>query len=197
MGGRGSGTWYRHDKKMTLDNALCLDIRTLKRFGALSPGYRHLSWSSRGRENASIGLYVAADRLVLDYRYSPSGREPKSVQETVMFDFTACHYGGKRPWFQCPCCQGRVAVLYGYRGRFLCRHCHRLPYGCQQETDLDRMYRKTRKIRRRLEGSMNLFDPILPWQKPQGMHWSTFKRLMDQELQAYVAVCQEMITRTR
>ena len=195
MGGRGSGFWYRYDKKPTLDDMLCLDIHTLKRLGGLRPGYRHLSWSSRGREIGSIGLVVAADRVVLDYRYSPSGTEPKSVQELVVLDFTDCHYGGKRPWFKCLRCQGRVAALYCYHGRFLCRHCHGLRYGCQQETYLDRMYRKTRKVRRRIEGSMNLFDPI--WQKPKGMHWSTFEHLMEQELQAHGAVCQSIKTRTR
>ena len=72
MGGRGSGTWCRYDKKSTLDDMLCLDIHTLKRLGGLRPGYRHLSWSSRGRENGSIGLYVGPagafeqDRAVLN-----------------------------------------------------------------------------------------------------------------------------------
>ena len=188
MGGYGSGNRYRRNKKATLDDTLRLDIRTLKRLGFLRPGYWPLYWSSDGHNRDSIGLEVESDHMMLRYQHCATGGDWQAVREVVMFDFTACHYGGKRTWFLCPRCQRRVGVLYSYRGRFLCRHCHGLHYGCQQETDLDRMYRKTRKIRRRLGGSMNL--PEMIWRKPKGMHWATFQQLKVQERQAEAAVYQ-------
>ena len=76
-------------------------------------------------------------------------------------------------------CESRVAVLYGLGSRFLCRQCYDLPYGSQQETNLDRMMRKARKIRQRLGGSDDLSEPI--WQKPKGMHQKTFEQLIGEE----------------
>ena len=61
----------------------------------------------------------------------------------------------------------------------MCRHCYALPYGSQQETAQDRLYRKVRKIRDRLGASHNLMESLWPWNKPKGMHWSTYDRLAD------------------
>jgi hypothetical protein len=44
---------------------------------------------------------------------------------------------------------------------------------------MDRMARKARKIRRRLGADEYLESPI--WEKPKGMHWSTFERLKLEE----------------
>jgi hypothetical protein len=159
----------------------CLDIRTLKRLGFLRPGYWPLGWYRGEQQTGSIGLYVETDSIVLDYRYRLAGGDWEPVQEEIVLDFTACHYGGRRPWFRCPRCQRRVAVLYSYGSRFQCRHCHGLPYGCQQEANLDRLRRKCWKIRDRLGASRNLFEPIYSWEKPKGMHWATFERLRQEE----------------
>jgi len=72
-----------------------------------------------------------------------------------------------------------VAVLYGLGPRFLCRHCYRLPYGSQNETFIDRMMRKARRIRQRLQASTDLTEPV--WRKPKGMHRKTFDRLVREE----------------
>jgi len=97
----------------------------------------------------------------------------------IQFDRTPCHFSGHRKWFLCPRCGKRVAVLYGAGKYFLCRHGYDLCYTSQQETEIDRMMRKKRKIRDRLGASHNLSMPI--WRKPKGMHWKTFDRLQDQE----------------
>jgi hypothetical protein len=88
----------------------------------------------------------------------------------------AAHYGGQRPWFRCPGCQRRVAVLCGYDTLFLCRHCYQLPYTSQYETRLDRLYRKMRKLQDRRGGQYT--------RKPKGMYWRTWERLRDQALDA-------------
>jgi hypothetical protein len=54
-----------------------------------------------------------------------------------------------------------------------------LPYSSQRETYTHRMMRKARKIRQRLGASSNLFEPV--WDKPKGMHWTTFERLRERE----------------
>ena len=183
MGGVGSGSWYRWDKKTTTGEVRRVDIRYLRKRGFLQPGCAGtLSWSRGGEPTGFINYRTHADRMVLNYRYRAYDEDWQGVEEVVWFDRTQCHYGGERLWFQCPHCGRRVAVLYGLGKRFLCRHCCQLTYSSQQENTSDRMMRKARKIRERLGASDSLFDPIC--QKPKGMHWKTFKRLVREEQQA-------------
>lgn len=44
---------------------------------------------------------------------------------------------------------------------------------------MDRMQRKARKVRKRLDADENLLESV--WQKPKGMHQKTFDRLRQQE----------------
>ncbi len=179
MGGIGSGTWCRWDKKTTAEEIKRIDIRYLKRCGWLSPGYYgSLSWQCMGEPSGNINFQVYQLKMVLKYRYQDWDDEWQSIEEDVWFDRTPCNYGGERPWFRCPHCGRRVAVLYGAGVRFLCRHCYGLPYGSQCEGAIDRMMRKARKIRARLGASDDLDEPV--WEKPKGMHWETFERLTNQ-----------------
>ena len=83
--------------------------------------------------------------------------------------------GGDRQWLICPHCARRVAVVYGLGSGFLCRHCYGLPYSSQSEGGIDRMIRKARKIRKQIENENDYFE------KPKGMHWKTYNRLVSQE----------------
>lgn len=127
MGGEGSGNWYRFDKKTTTGECQRMDVRYLHREGLLEPGRRFsLRWSRAGRETGSIGGAVEGsdrpERVLLLYRHrSGPGAEWEDVHEAVSLDWTACNFGGKRPWFVCPGaeCGRRVAILYG-PGRISC-----------------------------------------------------------------------------
>lgn len=187
MGGFGSGSWYRWDRKDTQEEYRRLDIRYMRKQGTLSPGKSGiLSWSyADGTENGKIGWRVDTEYLILDY--SANG-EP--IKEHIYLDKTPCNYGGVRHWFKCPCCYSRVAVLTMYGERFICRHCHKLPYGSQNEGRIDRYMRKTRKIRNKLGASMDLTESV--WVKPKGMHWKTFERLSRQEHKANQKVVNSM-----
>ena len=184
MGGVGSGTWYRWDRKTTAEEVNRIDIRYLRQRGLLCPSgvRRSMSWSCGDQETGSIGFWVEQDRVLLSYRYRFGSEEWKDIEESIWFDRTPCHYGGERLWFLCPNCSARVALLYGLGPRFLCRHCYRLPYGSQNESFIDRMMRKARKVRKRLGASSNLMEPV--WAKPTGMHRKTFDRLVREEEKA-------------
>lgn len=182
MGGVGSGQWYRWNKRTTLDEVKRLDVRWLQRHGFFDGWPRWVTWSRGERETGSVSVALADGSLVVEYRYRMRGREEwEPVRQVITLDWTPCHYGGQRPWFRCPGCQRRVAVLCSAGQWFLCRHCYDLPYSSQQETPADRRYRKVRKIRDRLGASPNLMASIWPWQKPTGMHWRTWERLRAQE----------------
>jgi hypothetical protein len=179
MGGETSGNWYRFDKKTTTEECRNLDVRRFRREGLLKPGH-WFSWCWwRAEENvASIGVFVCQDRLVLAYRHrSNPGGEWEDVKEPVPLTWTACNFGGERPWFVCPGsgCGRRVAVLYGPGRYFLCRHCYDLVYESQRENEMHRALCRAQAIRERLGGSANMMEPFP--EKPKGMHWSTYERL--------------------
>jgi hypothetical protein len=68
------------------------------------------------------------------------------------------------------------AWLFSFGGSiFACRHCHKLAYQCQRETDDDRAMRRADTIRRRLGWEAGIANP--EGDKPKGMHWRTFERL--------------------
>ena len=185
MGGVGSGNWYRFDKKPTTDECHSVDVRYLHREGLLTPGHWFsLRWSRGEHETGSIGgsveghLRLRPERVILRYRCrSGQGSEWEDVWEPVSLDWTACNFGGERPWFICPGagCGRRVAVLYGPGKYFLCRHCYDLVYESQRENVMNRALRRAQAIRERLGGSANMTKPFP--EKPKGMHWSTYERL--------------------
>jgi hypothetical protein len=57
---------------------------------------------------------------------------------------------------------------------FACRHCSKLAYTSQSEDVTSRLWRKQRKIERRLAGGAGDWNG---WRKPKGMHQTTFDRL--------------------
>jgi hypothetical protein len=122
------------------------------------------------------------DEAVLSYRAQNWGAsEWKSVEQRIPIAWTACHFGGRRPWFLCSVysddryCGRRAAVLYCAGELFACRRCYGLAYESQQETPKQRGVSKAQKIRMRLGGTVNLFEPFP--EKPKRMHWRTYLRL--------------------
>ena len=90
-----------------------------------------------------------------------------SMSTTIRLVAVPCNFGGERHWFLCPHCRGRAAVLYeNSNSHFVCRRCSNLAYASQNESDIDRQYRKVRGLRARLGASMNLLEPVI-W-NPRG-----------------------------
>ena len=185
MGGFGSG---RQGCKRCTNDMLALDVRKINRAGLLSPGrWFNWQWTCNGEVTAAIGLRVEADCVVLDYRNQNrdyNGSEWESMNYAVRLDWTACGFGGRRIWWQCPAvsCGRRVAVLYGGRV-FACRQCNHLVYRCQREPADDRATRRADTIRSRLGWDPGILNGS--GTKPTGMHWRTFERL-EREHDAYV-----------
>jgi hypothetical protein len=148
-----------------------LDVYYLHRNGMLAPGRAStLNWNRNGERIASIGMLAETGRIILKYRTRPPGGEWEDKEYPVALEWTACHLGGQRPWFLCPCCGRRVAVLYG-GSVYACRHCHNLAYTCQREAVHSRLLSRALKIRGRLGWESD------HGQKPKGMHQRTFERL--------------------
>lgn len=177
MGGIGSGRRWHFGASDTTDDYRFIDVRRWRRDGLLTP---HQSfgwqWSRNGEVVASIRVRTELDRVILTYRHRSGGSDWQDESYPVYLDWTSCHLGGQRPWFLCPArgCGRRVAVLYG-GAIFACRHCYRLAYPSQRETDDDRAARRADRIRERLGWEPGILNGN--GLKPKGMHWRTFERL--------------------
>ncbi len=171
--GAGRPGWH-----VKAEHCLRLDVRDLARRGLLSSGGSFVwtwSWADghTERRSSSISITTAFDSIRLNFCI---GDTP--VQQRVDIDRTACNYGGARPWFRCPRCFGRVAVLYLRSGRFGCRRCGQLVYSSQCEDALGRSWRLQRKLEARLGDN---------WARPKGMHEATRTKIMSKILE-----CQDV-----
>jgi hypothetical protein len=119
----------------TCDGLRSIDVRRWHREGRLHAGQNFsLSWSRGGEPSGSIGVRTEADAVVLMFHARRGGdTEWKSVEQCVPITWTACHLGGRRPWFCCLCGR-RVALLYGAGELFACRRCCGLAYESQHES---------------------------------------------------------------
>jgi hypothetical protein len=98
---------------------------------------------------------------------------------------TPCHFGGTRPWFLCPRCRDRKAVLYIVGGAVMCRSCGKLRYRMETATVNDRRAMQIEKCFEKLGGPSRYLTATPP-QKPKGMHWTTYLKICRRirELQA-------------
>ena len=157
--------------KNTTDQYHAIDIRELAK-GSLQPGDSGLSEWTRSGTPTGFLLYRALEdelRLFYGYRYNDAW---ETVDETLYFDYSDCHFGGVRQWFSCPQCGERVAVIYA--GHFACRHCLNLAYESQRENSFLRSIRRWEKTVKKLGGDR--WTTGIP-DRPKGMHWETYFRL--------------------
>ena len=144
-----------------------LDVRQWHMRRLLRPGYSgSWSWSNShtGENTGSIGFRIEQGAAVLNYTLSG---EPRMQRVPILN--TACNYGGTRPWFGCPNCHARVAVIYMRRGGFYCRKCAQVAYYSQSEDPLGRGWRVQQKAEAKLGNG---------WARPKGMHRKTHERLL-------------------
>lgn len=181
--GTGGMRWGagRPGWKRKAEQSMAFDVRQIARRGLLRPGAFSWHWSRDGEQVGSVGVRVAGDaqRVILTYQWTPYNGEPHHVDCTLRIERTPCNYGGGRPWFLCPSCERRCAVVYfgAPGGRYACRHCVRVGYLSQCEDETGRLWLKQRKIECRLAGGAAEWNG---WTKPKGMHQQTFDRLRRQ-----------------
>jgi hypothetical protein len=177
----GSGGRNRKHWATTAD-AFSVDANTLRKAGVLVPGWSGgWQWTRDGERVADVRITTTDTGLSLAYR-TRTGNEPwRDMSETVAVIWSACRFGGQRPFLICPCC-GRRAVKLRLLGKVACRACHRLPYHSQRLGPLDRALRRANMIRVRLGGEPGMAWPIPP--KPKGMRWATYDRLRHEVIQA-------------
>jgi hypothetical protein len=186
MGGVGSGGYYRFGSKDRVEDHLSIDVRSWHRSGLLEPLSAFTTTWSRYLGEPSISVVVlgvtgeCANAVRISYFWGLPGSEKEDIAYRVPIDWTACNFGGRRPWFVCPGlhCGRRSALLYLSGGYFLCRRCQELSYASQRERDSSvPALHRCQRIRTKLGGSPNMREPFPD--KPKGMHWKTYWRMYE------------------
>lgn len=150
---------------------LAVDIRRLQRDGHLA-GHQRMTW--RWSSGAAVEMETSPDDVTLIYRYKDRQGDWRDVAQRIAIMRTPCHYGGNRPWFACPRCSARVAIIYLWNVP-LCRKCARLVYPSQSKDAIDRSWGRTERVMRRL-GQVGEGPHAIP-RRPKGMRQATFERL--------------------
>lgn len=156
MGGSGSGRWYWHSTKRTVEDCLILGMDRLVRFGQLRTGahlFDLLQWknSHTGEVTSSIGFESNAEQDGTGWvrLFYTNTRTEEKQDYRITLTTTRQNLGGFRWWFICPliaqgrACRRRVGKLYLPPGcaYFGCRHCYDLTYtSCQESHKFDAMY---------------------------------------------------------
>ena len=178
MGGIGSGWYGDRNGKQTTSGSYSIDIRQLFREGSHLLG-QPTKWkrSINGKPVASVCVSLTYGDVCITYRHKTHKGYWSDVANTVDLEWTDCHYGGQRPWFQCPnrCCGKRVAILY-IDESIGCRQCQGLVYESQRENDCNRSSRAADKLRDRLGWKRGFLHG--EGYRPKGMHRATFERLV-------------------
>ena len=147
----------------------CLDVRELKKSGALNGGWVTFPWA--GIRWPSIREMRAAQFLVQIKLHN------QTVPQQIPISWTQCNYGGARPWLHCLCGR-RVARLFKGMGGYFCRQCCGNPvYESQRRNKKARAYLQAYRTRQLIGGSRPVTDH-LP-ERPYRMKRKTYARLCD------------------
>ena len=85
MGGSGSGSWCRWDKRTTCEEIRRIDIRYMRKLGLLH-GSGSLSWSSRGEPTGAVGYTITGSTMTLSFRCRRNGGEWEDVKQANLID---------------------------------------------------------------------------------------------------------------
>ena len=197
MGGFGSGlrNGFQSVGRSTTNSFRRLEVHRLKEENVLRPGCS-FTWerTDGGNDNSSIHVTIHEDRLELEYLVTFKDGKSEKITDTVFLEWTACNYGGHRPWFECPSCGRRVGILYLRRLRFKCRECHDLTYQSSQESGnaLNQSTARVKRIKRKMGAKGQDASPLASTPlKPKGMHQKTYERLYNE-----LAVAETMLTQS-
>lgn len=129
-----------------------IDVQRLHRDNLLRAGLSY-GWQWKddaGNMKASIDVRTHEGGLTVSYQ---TGGE--DVEQRIATTTTPCTYGGGRPWFICPYCHKRRALLYLAR-QVACRTCFRMTYPSQCEDAVGRLWRKQAKIEAQLQSGRRM-----------------------------------------
>lgn len=195
MGGYGSGSWQRVQRRTKVEEAICLDMAYLRsRRIVISENYGGdiLVWFNQQTGKPILELWIWSyahenGNRRLHVQYS----DPQSSELTWIIPLAVkpLPYGNMRFWFVCPLCETQLcSKIYLLNNSFGCRTCHGLVHGSSQHSKQNRLWDQYHKMNARFGSSSALKHGLIPL-KPKGMHHKTYdqklKKLEHYYEQAY------------
>lgn len=199
MGGSGSGRRSRI-KHVITEHTCVLTLADLRIAGALSPDTPPLEeewyvWGGRAIGSMVLFVDTGGDTgiepfFTVSYRLPWTGSRWKTGNDLFKLVTTRPYFGGTRWWAVCHC--GRhVAKLYLPYGAtcFRCRHCYQLAYESQRASKDERLRRRARKLRDRLD-NIDAVDGRPKWMRKETYALIRVK-IARLELKAILAICSQ------
>lgn len=99
--------------------------------------------------------------------------------ERIVIERTKTAFGGTRPWFLCPSCDRRCAIIYrlGNSHMWWCRVCGDGRYQCELKSPQDRLLHQALKVRKSLGQTKNGIGVPFP-ARPKNMHKKTYAKIV-------------------
>lgn len=165
---------HRHEPNaLHRANGECeLDVRHLHRAGHLTRT-DDVAWHWQG--GSAARLHCGPDVVTVNYYFLRRGQPMRTVYQDVAIVRTRCNFGSTRPWFACPSCKRRCAILLLVHVA-LCLNCAAIPYPSGVLASIERDIRRQRTIERYLAAGQD--EPS--WTKPKGKHAAKFTRFVDE-----------------
>ena len=161
--------------KAKVESLLVIDARDWSARGLLSAGNAFgWRWQQNGEQIFSVNVQVSDTSSIA---ICTDG----NIRQTIRLMYTPCNYGGKRVWFSCPHCGDGMAKLYWACGQWYCRKSLNLAYASASMGKLDRIHRRLARLQSKLGEGL---------EKPKGMHWETYDRIIQQWRDTVAYSCQ-------
>lgn len=148
-------------------------------------------WFERRSTKMRTDEYPFIDVRKLEFKSGLDGYVVFAGNALAELEWSSCHFGGHRPYFQCPRCRRRCCILYRYQTEgksgdsYGCQKCLGMVHPVENEGKLERAMRRSNKVLKRQR-----YDTTRLKGKPLWMRWPTWKRLSD-EVKAAVIVRME------
>jgi hypothetical protein len=121
-------------------------------------------------------------QAVLEYSAGRAPDDVRSITDIIVLVQSPRGFAAQSWRFCCPGCTRRVADLYPHGDYFRCRKCCGVGYRSQRQSRVERGLEKGARIRQQL-GSAGEDGEGMP-ERPKGMHWRTYQRLVEQLAEA-------------
>ena len=145
-------------------------------------------WFERRSTKMRTDEYQSIDVRKLECKFGLHEYVVLAGGALAVLEWNPCHFGGYRPYFQCPRCTGRCCILYrlrtdaGSADIYGCQKCLGMVHAVENEGKLERAVRRNNKTFARQR-----YDSTRPDGKPLWIRWPTWKRLTDQVAESLMA----------
>ena len=134
-----------------IENHSSIDVNELNRLGAF--GRATIAYPYVGLRLPSLSI-MRTNYSAIEVQFAKDKR-----WQSITIRWTRCHFGGQRPWLECPCGR-RTGKLYDSGFCFGCRQCLNLIYESQRRGANVRRYLRLLKLRARCGGSSSITEPF-------------------------------------